>query len=221
MFATLDCATARQRGLLSNGGLDPAHYRGRAQRANRSTVTGLATVISVPVTSVDKRCRQCDGQFIDPLANIDTSIPPTDSDLEVNADNSEVIETELTFVGNVRVQQGYRRVSANLSPSIAQRASGGPGDVTFREPGVVITGDRHLRQCLGMAEVKAAQYLLHNRQLSGTATTLSRDASGEIEVTDGAMTYCAPDDPTWILEADRLDIDPAAEMVRLGVQPSE
>ena len=167
-------------------------------------------LISVPLTSVDKRCRQCDGQFIDPLANIDTSIPPTDSDLEVNADNSEVTETELTFVGNVRVQQGYRRVSANkVTIDRAGERAVASGDVTFREPGVVITGDSVIYDSVSeVAEVNAAQYLLHNRQLSGTAATLSRDASGEIEVTDGAMTYCAPDDPTWILEADRLDIDP-------------
>lgn len=167
-------------------------------------------LISVPVTSVDKRCRQCDGQFIDPLANIDTSIPPTDSDLEVNADNSEVTETELTFVGNVRVQQGYRRVSANqVTIDRAGERAVASGDVTFRQPGVVITGDSVIYDSVSeVAEVNAAQYLLHNRQLSGTAATLSRDASGEIEVADGAMTYCAPDDPTWILEADRLDIDP-------------
>ena len=167
-------------------------------------------LISVPVTSVDRRCRQCDGQFIDPLANIDTSIPPTDSDLEVNADNSEVTETELTFVGNVRVQQGYRRVSANqVTIDRAGERAVASGDVTFREPGVVITGDSVIYDSVSeVAEVNAAQYLLHNRQLSGTAATLSRDASGEIEVADGAMTYCAPDDPTWILEADRLDIDP-------------
>ena len=186
-----------------------------ADELNERTVLPLLDwqpLISVPVTSVDKRCRQCDGQFIDPLANIDTSIPPTDSDLEVNADNSEVTETELTFVGNVRVQQGYRRVSANqVAIDRAGERAVASGDVTFREPGVVITGDSVIYDSVSeVAEVKAAQYLLHNRQLSGTATTLSRDASGEIEVTDGAMTYCAPDDPTWILEADRLDIDPGS-----------
>ena len=184
-----------------------------ADELNERTVLPLLDwqpLISVPVTSVDKRCRQCDGQFIDPLANIDTSIPPTDSDLEVNADNSEVTETELTFVGNVRVQQGYRRVSANqVTIDRAGERAVASGDVTFREPGVVITGDSVIYDSVSeVAEVNAAQYLLHNRQLSGTAATLSRDASGEIEVNDGAMTYCAPDDPTWILEADKLDIDP-------------
>ena len=184
-----------------------------ADELNERTVLPLLDwqpLISVPVTSVDKRCRQCDGQFIDPLANIDTSIPPTDSDLEVNADNSEVTETELTFVGNVRVQQGYRRVSANqVTIDRAGERAVASGDVTFREPGVVITGDSVIYDSISeVAQVDAAQYLLHNRQLSGTAATLSRDANGEIEVNDGAMTYCAPHDPTWILEADKLDIDP-------------
>ena len=146
-----------------------------ADELNERTVLPLLDwqpLISVPVMSVDKRCRQCDGQFIDPLANIDTSIPPTDSDLEVNADNSEVTETELTFVGNVRVQQGYRRVSANqVTIDRAGERAVASGDVTFREPGVVITGDSVIYDSISeVAQVNAAQYLLHNRQLSGTAS---------------------------------------------------
>ncbi len=175
-------------------------------------LTDWQPLLSVSTASASKRCRQCEGQFIDPLAYIDTSIPATDYDLEVNADNSEVTETELTFIGNVRMQQGYRRVSANrVTIDRAGERAVASGNVTFREPGVVISGDSVIYDSVSeVAEVKTAQYLLHKRQLSGTAATLSRDANGDIEVKDGAMTYCAPDDPTWILDADRLDIDPGS-----------
>ena len=33
------------------------------------------------------------------------------------------------------------------------------------------------------------------------------------------MTYCAPHDPTWILEADKLGIDPNSGDARLGGNP--
>lgn len=167
-------------------------------------------LISVPAAAADKRCRQCSGQFVDPLAHIDTSIPPTDSDLEVTAENSEVTESELIFTGNVSVQQGYRRVSADrVNIDRAREQAIASGNVTFREPGVVISGERVTYDSISeVAEVEAAQYLLHDRQLSGTAKTLNRNASGDIQISEGAMTYCAPDDPSWVLEADRLKIDP-------------
>ena len=169
-----------------------------------------APLVAVPKEAVDKRCRQCAGRFIDPLAGIDTSIAPTEADLEVTADNSEVTETQLIFTGNVSVQQGYRQVRADrVDIDRAGEQAIASGNVTFREPGVVITGERVTYDSVSeMAEVGSAQYLLHDRQLSGTATTLSRDANGDIRIDDGAMTFCAPDDPSWVLNADRLDIDP-------------
>ena len=125
VFITFRCSpglaaqTARKRGLLSIGGLDPAHYCGRAQRANRSTITRLATA-DFGTSNICRQTMPAVRRTVHrSIANIDTSIPPTDSDLEVNADNSEVTETELTFVGNVRVQQGYRASVPTKSPSIA------------------------------------------------------------------------------------------------------
>ena len=102
--------------------------------------------------------------------------PAYDSDLEVNADNSEVTETELTFVGNVRVQQGYRRVSANqVTIDRAGERAVASGDVTFREPGVVITGDSVIYDSISeVAQVNAAQYLLHNRQLGHRSNAFPR-----------------------------------------------
>ena len=67
----------------------------------------------IPATETDLRCRQCQGKFIDPLAAVDTTVTPTEADLEVSADDSEVTESTLFFSGNVRVQQGYRFVTAD------------------------------------------------------------------------------------------------------------
>ena len=139
-------------------------------------------LISVPAAFADKRCRQCGGKFVDPLAHIDTSVPPTDSDLEVTAENSEVTEAELIFTGNVSVQQGYRRVSADrVNIDRAREQAIASGNVTFREPGVVISGERVTYDSITeVAEVDAAKYLLHDRQLSGTGpleTLISRRTS--------------------------------------------
>jgi LPS-assembly protein len=59
------------------------------------------------------------------------------------------------------------------------------------------------------ADLTNARYVLHDQQLSGSAKLLTRDANGDITITEGAMTYCAPDDPSWVLHAKTLEIDPA------------
>ena len=67
----------------------------------------------IPLDQASLRCRQCQGQFLDPLAGVDQSVPPGEADLEVTADDSEVTETMLYFDGNVSVQQGYRSLTAD------------------------------------------------------------------------------------------------------------
>ncbi|MDC3016005.1 LPS-assembly protein LptD, partial [Luminiphilus sp.] len=83
------------------------------------------------------------------------------------------------------------------------------GNVTLREPGVVMTGSQIQYNSLSeQADMSDAQYVLHDRQLSGSAQALTRHADGNITISEGAMTYCAPDDPTWVLHAESLKIDP-------------
>ena len=164
----------------------------------------------VPMAEADLRCRQCQGKFIDPLASVDTAIPPAEADLEVFADDSEVTEGTLFFSGNVRVQQGYRYVTADEVQIDRQNETAvASGEVTLREPGVLLTGSEIRYDSISeRADLTDAQYVLHTRQLSGTAAALTRQANGDIEITQGAMTFCAPDDPAWVLHANEIEIDP-------------
>ena len=71
------------------------------------------------------------------------SVPPGEADLEVTADDSEVTETMLYFNGNVSVQQGYRSVTADAVEIDRQNETAvASGNVTLREPGVVMTGSQ-------------------------------------------------------------------------------
>jgi LPS-assembly protein len=81
--------------------------------------------------------------------------------------------------------------------------------VTLREPGVVMTGSEiRYNSVSEQADLSHAQYVLHDRQLSGSAQALTRHADGNITISEGAMTYCAPDDPSWVIHAESLTIDP-------------
>ncbi|MDC0572435.1 LPS-assembly protein LptD [Luminiphilus sp.] len=164
----------------------------------------------VPKAEADLRCRQCSGKFIDPLASVNIDVPPTEADLEVYADDSEVTEGTLFFSGNVRVQQGYRFVTADEVQIDRQNETAvASGQVTLREPGIVLTGAKIRYDSISeRADLTDAQYVLHTRQLSGTAQALTRQANGDIDITEGAMTFCAPDDPSWVLQASEITIDP-------------
>ena len=164
----------------------------------------------VPKAEADLRCRQCSGKFIDPLASVNIDVLPTEADLEVSADDSEVTEGTLFFSGNVRVQQGYRFVTADEVQIDRQNETAvASGQVTLREPGIVLTGEKIRYDSLSeRADLTDAQYVLHTRQLSGTAQALTRQANGDIDITEGAMTFCAPDDPSWVLQASEITIDP-------------
>jgi LPS-assembly protein len=161
----------------------------------------------VPKAEADLRCRQCSGKFIDPLASVNIDVLPTEADLEVSADDSEVTEGTLFFSGNVRVQQGYRFVTADEVQIDRQNETAvASGQVTLREPGIVLTGEKIRYDSLSeRADLTDAQYVLHTRQLSGTAQALTRQANGDIDITEGAMTFCAPDDPSWVLQASEID----------------
>ena len=67
---------------------------------------------AIPLAEQDLACRQCGGRYLDPLAKVDLSQSPTEADLEVYADDTEVTEGELLFPGKcvtkTRLSTGHR-----------------------------------------------------------------------------------------------------------------
>jgi len=169
-------------------------------------------LIAIPIDAQDLGCRQCGGRYLDPLANTDLSQSPTESDLEVYADDTEVTESQLLFRGNVSLRQGYRQVSADeVTADRAQETATAMGNVEFREPGILIRGSRIDYDSKAQeAIVSDARYVIHDRRMIGAADKLHRFGSDEISIEDGQMTYCAPEDPAWVLHAETLEIDPAS-----------
>lgn len=164
----------------------------------------------IPLEEQDRTCRQCGGRFTDPLAGVDLSQSPTEADLEVYADDTEVTEGELLFQGNVSLKQGYRQVTADqVTADRARETATATGNVVFREPGILIRGSRiDYDSQSEEAIVTDARYVIHERRMIGAADQLKRAGNGEIAIEDGRMTYCAPDDPDWVLHADNIEIDP-------------
>ena len=165
---------------------------------------------ATPLDEQDLACRQCGGRYVDPLANTDLTQSPTEADLEVYADDTEVTEGELLFQGNVSLKQGYRQVTADrVTADRARETATATGNVVFREPGILIRGSRiDYDSQSEEAVVSNAHYVIHERRMIGAADQLKRSGNGEIAIEDGRVTYCAPDDPDWVLHANNIEINP-------------
>ena len=165
---------------------------------------------AIPLDEQDLACRQCGGRYVDPLASTDLTQSPTEADLEVYADDTEVTEGELLFQGNVSLKQGYRQVTADrVTADRARETATATGNVVFREPGILIRGSRiDYDSQSEEAVVSNAHYVIHERRMIGAADQLKRSGNGEIAIEDGRVTYCAPDDPDWVLHANNIEINP-------------
>jgi LPS-assembly protein len=164
----------------------------------------------MPDPDPDLRCRQCEGRYVDPLADVPRDQPPESSLIEISAASTEVSETELVFDGGVTVKQGYQQMTADRARfDRTTEIAVAMGGIELREPGVMIRGesvtyDSTTRE----ADMENATFVLHEAHMAGVAGALHRLGDGDIEVEDGAITFCAPDDPTWVLRTRELDLEP-------------
>ena len=170
----------------------------------------------VPPSQQDLRCRQCDGAFIDPLAGQIPTVPGS-TDVQVSADESDSDNGRLNFSGDVSVIQGNRALRADtVQIDRNQQITTAQGNISYREPGVALIGDSFdFDSSSKEAKVTNARFVLHAAHMSGTAVTLERQSTGHIDIDDGAMTFCSPDDPTWFLKGDDITIDPAEGMAEV------
>ena len=163
----------------------------------------------VPEELQDRQCLNCDGRYMDPLADVDRSIPPEVSDIVATAGSTEIKGNTVRLSGGVYVQQGYRHLSGDSAVlDREQRAGEVDGNITLREPGLLLRGEHaEVFSRSGEARVDQTQFVLHQQQLRGTATTLRRDTAGVLHIEEGKLSFCAPEDEDWALRADEIELD--------------
>ena len=83
------------------------------------------------------------------------------------------------------------------------------GQIALREPGALMRGESVTYDAkTRVASISNAMFVLHEAHMAGAAGSLLRDGDGDIQVKDGAVTFCAPDDPSWTLHTRRLELAP-------------
>ena len=166
-------------------------------------------VDAVPEDERDRRCINCSGRYVDPLASEDTSIPPEESDIRARANSSQMEDDEIILDGGAKAIQGYRHMHGdNVVFNREEDSATISGNVTLREPGVLLLGDSaQIFSKTGEATVYNGEFLFHQKHMRGTANTLQRDTEGLIHVHNGLFTYCAPGEYDWAVHADTMEVD--------------
>ena len=157
----------------------------------------------------DERCLKCRGKYTDPLADIDRSISPNESELEVSAGDSDITDDTLFFSDAVTVTQGYRTLKAEaVTIDRVEQTVTATGPIEVREPGIVMYGDTISYNSIDeQAQLTDAEFVLYEQQLYGIAEEVTRDANGTLTIDEGELTFCSPTDPSWLVSAESLEID--------------
>jgi LPS-assembly protein len=166
--------------------------------------------LNLPPELKDQRAEHCGGGYLDPLRLLDTSTNPADEEIKGSATQSE-IEGENIFrlSGGVRLQQGYRTLHADRAEFDRTTETGTlEGNVEFREPGILMRGDRAwVNSRTGEARLFDSTYLLHEEHIRGGAGEIFRREDEIIELDTAYYSYCPPNAETWRLSAEELELD--------------
>ncbi len=124
----------------------------------------------------------------------------------------------LLIPGPVEILQGSRSITANERSELDQSEEtlNLRGDVVFREPGVMMAGESAvIDQRNNHSRLENAGYVLYPTQMHGYADSLDYyGETGFITINNGEFSRCEPGAPFWVLQATRLELDPARGMGR-------
>jgi len=158
----------------------------------------------------------CCGMFVEPaLSGDNAALDPDNAPTEIvtQARVNQPQPGQVYVEGDVSVRQGYRTLLASDGLHLDEETNilTLQGDVVFREPGFLVTGEGALLdQNAGDNTISQASYVIHNTQIHGTAARLSYNSeSGMMTMENGAFSRCEPMDPFWMVQASSLMLDNA------------
>ncbi|WP_226704779.1 LPS-assembly protein LptD [Microbulbifer elongatus] len=153
----------------------------------------------------------CGGAFIEPPRLYPNSdLLPEQAPLRATADSSNWLEDGTAQLrGNVHITQGSRQlfadqVDVNREESTAYLS----GAIEMREPSLLVRGKAaEVHTDSKAASIEDATYVVHDEFVHGSARFASREASGELILTEGNYTRCEPDDVFWRMSGGEIAID--------------
>ena len=160
-----------------------------------------------------------DGAVV-PGVGVDGSAP-----LEASALNARYeLDSELYLQGDVRLRQGpFQATGAEARYNQQSGELQLQGPLVSRGEGFLLTGqDANYSTQSGQLDINTATFLLHQSELRGEASSLSRVSGSQVVISDGMITTCGPGQNDWSIVASDIELDQAegfatARHVRLEV----
>ncbi|MBJ6136708.1 LPS-assembly protein LptD [Marinobacter litoralis] len=172
----------------------------------------------------------CGGGYL-PSTSASSQVPMlpggavADQPLEASAlDARYEVDAELYLKGDVRLRQGSFQATgseARYNTQSGQLSLQGP--MVSRGEGFLLTGENARYSAdSGQLDINTATFLLHQSELRGQASSLSRVGENQVVITDGLLTTCGPGENDWAIVASDIELDQAegfgsAKHVRLEV----
>jgi len=121
---------------------------------------------------------------------------------ESSYDQNEVAR----FTGNVTVRQGSRQLDSEQASLDRAREHGQfAGGVTFRDKGVLLTGDKaEVFFDSGRTTLNHSTYIMHEQNARGSAELIVRENDETLELSDATYTTCPPGDGGWLLSGQNV-----------------
>lgn len=151
--------------------------------------------------------KSCKGRYVEP----DYQLDATDDALRIDADRSQTQLGGLTTLsGDVLLRQGGHHLRSDKAEldQVTNLASL-TGNVKYREPGLLLTGQLAQSNTLsGETVFTDAEYVLHEQEIRGSADRIIRLQDNRIRMEQGSYTTCPPEDNGWRIAADSLVLNP-------------
>jgi LPS-assembly protein len=169
----------------------------------------------------------CCGAYIEPERDYpEADLEPEKASLRVASTSTEVVQENVANLqGKVQLTQGYRQIRSDFATvNQDERTVDLEGNVQFREPGLLLTGETaHANMDTKDIQVNDATYLFHESGVRGTADRLNRPSDDIFYIDNATYTTCEPGSSAWQLVSSKVDINPEtgiahAKHVRLEVQ---
>ncbi len=164
---------------------------------------------NLPADSKTKVAPHCTGAYVQP-SELDPDADPETSPLEASAAQSIEAEGDTAILeGDVYLKQGYRELRADKATiNRADRSAVLEGNVSYREPGVLLRGQyAEADMNTGAARLEEGEFLVHGAHARGSAAALERRADEVIEIENGSYTTCPPGTESWVLKTKKIKLN--------------
>jgi LPS-assembly protein len=152
----------------------------------------------------------CDGAYVAPPADWqEATQDPDGSPLRADAANSSMAGDTVELTGDVILSQGSRSIKASRAEfNRSTNALLLTDNIEAREPGLLLrAGNASINTETNLGHFDKALFVMHEQNFRGTADVIERSTASTLELKNGSITQCTPDDELWSIKSASILLD--------------